>query len=90
MIAYSWYDRKGSLSHRSFHPPWRLSLATPLVLDAVAEAPRLRGSRNSMLMTALLLLYYIHTLIIQNSHGIIAISRQIYYTRRHGAVAAST
>ena len=30
-------------------------------------------------MTALLLLYYIHTLIIQNSHGIIAISRQTYY-----------
>ena len=89
MIAYNWYDRKGSLSHRSFHPPWRLSLATPLVLDAVAEAQRLRGSRNSVLMTALLLLYYIHTLIIQNSHGIIAISRQTYYTRRHGAVAAS-
>ena len=31
MIAYNWYDRKGGLSHRSFHPPWRLSLAAPLV-----------------------------------------------------------
>ena len=94
MIAYNWYDRKGSLSHRSFHPPWRLSPAAPLAVDAAAldaavEAQRLRGSRNSVLTTVLLLLYYIHTLIIQNSHGIIAISRQTYYTRRHGAVAAS-
>ena len=72
MIACNWSDRKGGLSHRSLHPPWRLSLAAPLAvdaaaLDAAAEAQRLRGSRNSVLMTALLLLYYIHTLIIQNS-----------------------